>query len=160
MSNVDLKAIEEIIYNLKIYDDGARGAQIPPDQSRLIIAETLLRIPESIREKVVEEAVFIDIGGAYGCVLLIIPSELKSEDQLSKTSEDLVWVKIEVPLILLNFAEMEKDELDEEEMRKTVAHEIAHFILGHHKSSGGSEREKEADDLIVEWGFKRVYQSL
>ena len=55
---------------------------------------------------------------------------------------------------------MEKDELDEEEMRITVAHDIAHFILGHHKNGGGGpEKEKEADDLIEKWGFKRAYQS-
>ena len=160
MSNEGWEAIEKIIESLTIFNDGARGTQTPRNQSRIIIAETVLRLPESVREKVVKDAVFITIGGAYGCVLLMVHSELKSEGQLIKTSEGLVWVKIEAQIIILNFAEMEKDELDEENMRTTVAHEIAQFILGHHRSVGrGRVREKEADDLIEKWGFKRAYQN-
>ncbi|GAI62428.1 unnamed protein product, partial [marine sediment metagenome] len=38
------------------------------------------------------------------------------------------------------------------------AHEIAHFSLEHHKTHPKNlneylKHEKEADDLIVEWGF-------
>ena len=102
------KPIEKIIYDLTIWDDGVRSAQTPLDQSRRIIAETLLRLPESIREKVLEEAIFFTIGGAYGCVLQEILSELKSEDQLIKTSEGLVRVEIEVQLILINFRKWRK----------------------------------------------------
>ena len=41
-----------------------------------------------------------------------------------------------------------------------IAHEIAHFVLGHHKLENCSnpKNEKEADDLIEKWGFKRVYK--
>jgi hypothetical protein len=161
MSNEDWEALEKILYDLSILGDGARGEHTPLDQDRRIIGETLLRIPESIREKVVEEATFITIGGACGCVLPMTFSEVKSEEQLNRWGDGQVRVEIEVLLILINFAEMEKEEMDEEGMRTTVAHEIAHFILEHHKSSSGSspEVEKEADDLIAEWGFKRAYQS-
>ena len=125
MSTEDLEAVIEIIERLKVWDDGIQDQWL----SRRIIAETLLRGPESVREKVLEDATFIIIIGAYGSVLLGVVSEDKSEDQLFKFSEGLVHVKIEVELILLNFAEMNRNNLDEEEMRSTVAHEIAHFIL-------------------------------
>lgn len=70
-------------------------------------------------------------------------------------------MKLEMPTILINFSEMDRDNLDEEEMRSIVAHEIAHFILGHHRSGSwtGSGSEEETDDLIVKWGFKRAYQN-
>lgn len=43
----------------------------------------------------------------------------------------------------------------------TVAHEIAHFVLGHYKPKRLSDGkiEREADKLIEKWGFKRVYKS-
>ena len=47
--------------------------------------------------------------------------------------------------------------MDEEDKKSIVAHEVAHFILGHHKTGGGPEKEREADDLIEKWGFKRAY---
>jgi len=151
---------EEIIDELAIFDDGTHIGQTPRDQTRMIIAETLLRIPKTARKKVMEEATIIIVGEAYGTVYLMIPSELKSEDQLIKGSNGLVHVKIEVEIILLNFGLMERNKLNEEGKGINVAHEIAHFILGHHRLPGRAlEREKEADDLIVEWGFKRAYQS-
>ena len=159
MSNEDWEAIKKIWDRIYIWDDGARGVQTPPGQDRMIIAETLLRIPESVREKVMKETHFITIGGACGCILPMTFSEVKSEEQLNRWGEGQVRVEIEVLLILINFAEMEKEEMDEEGMRTTVAHEIAHFILEHHKNGGGPEKEKEADDLIEKWGFKRAYQS-
>ena len=150
MSNEDFEAIKKIWDRINIWDDGI--------ERRAFIAETLLRIPESAKEKVLKDAVFVTMSGTYGAFLIGVPSELKSEDQLIKGSDGLTHVKIEVPLIFLNFALMEKDGVDEEERRSNVAHEIAHFILGH-KFSGGREKEKEADDLIEKWGFKRAYQS-
>jgi Zn-dependent peptidase ImmA (M78 family) len=39
----------------------------------------------------------------------------------------------------------------------TIAHEIAHFILGHYRVEVGSEAERKADDLCEKWGFRRCY---
>ena len=61
---------------------------------------------------------------------------------------------IEKPIIILNFQEMKKGhEMD------TIAHEIAHFILGHNKPKKRSDGkiEREADNLTEKWGFKRAY---
>ena len=38
-----------------------------------------------------------------------------------------------------------------------IAHEIAHFVLGHHLNPKGKKSEEEADDLIAKWGFDRCY---
>jgi len=40
-----------------------------------------------------------------------------------------------------------------------IAHEIAHHVLRHESSYGNQDQEKEADDLIQTWGFRRAYYS-
>ena len=63
-------------------------------------------------------------------------------------------------LIFFNFSEMEKDGLTDDRIKDTIAHEIAHVYLGHHRANNDkktSEKEIEADDKIVEWGFNRGY---
>lgn len=67
------------------------------------------------------------------------------------------FMNAEVPVIILNFSEMEKDRLSESRMMDTIAHEIAHFVLGH-LIAGGAEQEREADNLIEKWGFRRAYK--
>jgi len=43
---------------------------------------------------------------------------------------------------------------DEDVAMAIVAHELAHYHLGHHMRSGkDSKNEKEADDLAKQWGF-------
>lgn len=48
----------------------------------------------------------------------------------------------------------------ESDMMDTVAHEVAHFILGHYRGSIDSDPkdERRADDLTEKWGFKRAYK--
>ena len=48
----------------------------------------------------------------------------------------------------------------------TVAHEVAHFILGDYsgnllvpKRPKGYKPERAADDLTEKWGFRRAYKS-
>ena len=49
--------------------------------------------------------------------------------------------------------------LSEKTLAKTVAHEIAHLVLGHQniKDRPRSETEAEADALSVRWGFEPCY---
>lgn len=49
--------------------------------------------------------------------------------------------------------------LSEKNLAKTVAHEIAHLVLGHQniKDRPRSEIEAEADALSVRWGFEPCY---
>lgn len=39
----------------------------------------------------------------------------------------------------------------------SIAHEVAHYVLGH--DTGGFEHEKEADDHCQKWGFAREYST-
>ncbi len=49
--------------------------------------------------------------------------------------------------------------MSEKALADTVAHEVAHLILGHHDdmNSQTSKVEVDADILAVKWGFKRSY---
>lgn len=43
---------------------------------------------------------------------------------------------------------------DDDVAMAIIAHELAHYYLGHHMKSGkDAENEKEADDLAKQWGF-------
>ena len=59
------------------------------------------------------------------------------------------------------FGLMSKEELTESEKMDVIAHEIAHFVLGDHMAEKRSDpyNEREAEDLIEKWGFKRGYVS-
>jgi Zn-dependent peptidase ImmA (M78 family) len=75
----------------------------------------------------------------------------------SVTYSGLLNMDISLPLIILNFAAMEGK--SEREKMAIIAHEIAHYVLGHHKPSCSvaDKAEKEADDLIEKWGFPATY---
>jgi Zn-dependent peptidase ImmA (M78 family) len=61
------------------------------------------------------------------------------------------------PVIFLNFLVIWDE--DEEEQMTIVAHEAAHFILGHHLLEHADfSCEKEADNLAEKWGFQRAYK--
>ena len=132
-------SIEGVRYNLWVC--GVRSNS--DEENALIIAKTLLKLPRKVREKVLDQVCFIIAGEAQGTVFKF---QFNEPQPIGKT----------LFFILLNFAEMKQD--SEDDKMRTVAHEIAHFILGHDAliDSGG---EKEADDLIEKWGFKRIYQS-
>jgi len=125
-----------------MYDLFVCGVTTASDQKNaILIGKTLLKLPKKVREKVLDAVCFIITGDAEGTVF-------KFHLPVEKTFS----------FILLNFTLM-KEKIEDEKMR-TVAHEIAHFILGHGiDSKGGKKAEKTADDLIEKWGFKRAYQS-
>ncbi len=125
---------------LKIYDAmNVLGAEVQGDQYFIgLIATTLHQIPEETREKVLSEVLFIVCGGISGEYFPLYVNNRSI-----------------VHCILLNFCEMRK--LSESETMTVIAHEIAHYILGH-RIRGGKSREIEADDLCEKWGFGRAYQ--
>jgi len=155
-------SIEGILYNLSVF-----GAETTVDEAdKILIAKTLQKIPEEVREKVLNDATFILAHGVRGTVFevhltpLFITKlrkeiDLSNKDRLVKLS-DIENLDVKMAFILLNFSAMENE--PEDVKMSTIAHEIAHFILGHHKPYTKKQKaEKEADDLIVKWGFKRVY---
>ena len=133
------------------------------DKDKILIAETLQKLPAKVRNKVLDGAVFVLMNGLYGTVINGCFSKIISKKELveiSKTNKTLVQFR--QPLIFINFSEMKK--LSKKRKMNIISHEIAHFILNHHlkicsRRKDGMKLEKEADDLIVKWGFKREYKS-
>jgi hypothetical protein len=148
-----VSSLKEILDNLSIF--GAEAVE--DEQYEVLIAKTIQRLPKDVGEKVLKEVNFIVAGGVDGTgfSMNILNAVIGEDPSVKPSTTRKAYLK--VPLILLNFANMR--ERSEEEMMSTIAHEIAHFILGHfddiHKSS--KDKEKEADDLIEKWGFKRAY---
>lgn len=142
--------IEEISYDLNIISEESTD-----EKDKILILKTLLKLPTEIRDKTLDEVMFIamseEIYGWFGHVYLLKP--------LKECKKWGFEVKIQQPIISLNFAVM-KNESTHFKM-SIVAHEIAYYILGHHPMNGKNpeEIEKEADDLIVEWGFERTWKS-
>lgn len=137
-------SLEGILYSLKVvnsetYDD---------DNAKLLISKTLIKLPIKIRKKVLENVMFI-FSYAAGTSL-----SLFFRKPIIKSKEFGEYIEFEQPIIILNFKEMKKGtEMD------VIAHEIAHFILGHNNQEkrGNGKIEREADNLTEKWGFKKSY---
>lgn len=145
---------------LNVWDDGFESSL--REHARKILVDTLQKIPKPVVNKVLEDLIFVIMSGAYGACSFQHTSERRKKGSPLNITRDRELVVMDVHVILLNFALMERDGFDEEKMRSTVAHEIAHFNLKHHIISVHlrADKEKEADDLIEKWGFKRVYPML
>ena len=75
----------------------------------------------------------------------------EGEPRLSDYGGNIFKGKLKI--VAFKFSEFHKDE-------DVIAHEIAHVFLGHTGTRGDvGKKEKDADDLIVIWGFNRIYQS-
>jgi hypothetical protein len=98
------------------------------------VLETLLKIPENIMDKVLKEVEFFDMPTA---------------GMIHKVDKKVIIV------LALRCIKTKKQRYN------AIAHEIAHFILGHHNQPDKPPREKEmeADAKIVMWGFKPEYKS-
>ena len=148
-------SFEGVFYNLGYFDGGTRE----DDKNNAVIVETLLRLPKKIREKVLDEVIFIHtmVRGTVAEFHFTTRVEDKDIEKVSMfNKEKRYFAKIVQPYILLNFKHVKNSK-----KMDLVAHEIAHIILNHHKSnkSSNSDNEKAADDLAEKWGFKRSYKS-
>jgi hypothetical protein len=130
-----LNSFERILYDLCVFGDVSKE----DEECKLLIAKTLQKLPKEIREKVLDEVIFIIANSCYGTIW---DMNLENEKMKKKT------------FILLNFTAMRKK--SEISKMSIIAHEIAHFILGH-ENPLTKHSEKEADELIKKWGFKKAY---
>lgn len=149
-------SIEGILYDLNILGEFS----LEDELNKKIIAETLQKLPKKIRRKVLDNHVLFVNVSTYGTYQKIqIPPKLIKKASIEKVPAGFL-IKTEQPIIVLNFYAMKKQ--SKSKKMSTVAHEIAHFILGHDKPTDISYfkvQEKKADDLVVRWGFKRAYKS-
>jgi len=132
-------------------------------RDKTLVAETLQKIPEKIREKVLDEVVFVLMNSLYGEVINGLFSKDITKKELIETPSGTFIVDVRQPLIFLNFGMMKR--LSKKRKMNIIAHEIAHFILHHHLDDNAEIKngivlhEKEADDLIIKWGFEREYKT-
>lgn len=114
------------------------------DHDILQICEVISKLPAPIGEKVLDEVQFYLMDKAvHGQTeKMFCPSHTEDKEQ---------WA------IFLNLNSVRNDT----KKRTTIAHEIAHFILGQDMKSTrlGDGRERKADDLCEKWGFGRAYRS-
>ena len=147
-------SIEGVMYNLHTIGD----AFVSDEEDKLLIAKTLLKIPKEIREKVLDEVTFIH-HQIYGIVCNFHLTGVLDSEDIKQQIGDRTFFSKNAPLILLNFGLMRNEKVPESVIMDIVAHEIAHFVLGHHtiEKSHDPHNEREADDLVEKWGFVRVY---
>jgi Zn-dependent peptidase ImmA (M78 family) len=125
--------LELIHYNLNCL-----GGVFDIDELQILIAKTIHRLPKELWEEVPEKVTFICADKRYGMYAKLRISPFDNG---------------ELHFILLNIDNIE----DEEEKMYVIAHEIAHFVLGHStEDTAGQERdiEEEADNLTESWGFR------
>lgn len=149
-----LNSFKEVASKLKIF-----GNILAEDSKyKGFIIECLLRLPFEIKERVLNEATFIMFSeNSLGHVFKMRIVENSPTAEKISDGKTVVCAH-EIPVILLNFGSMKKS--TKARIMTTIAHEIAHFILGHSPASPieGND-DKEADDLCEKWGFGRAYES-
>ena len=150
-------SLEGVLYDLSIWGEPC----VEDTKNKVIIAKTLLKLPSRIRRKVLDEIIFVLMSAGGMMERVILQKAIKKEDikkYMIMLGNNKYYVKIEQPLIFLNFT----GRMKESEKMDSIAHEIAHFILRHFEQKKGRSHEKDekaADDLIEKWGFKRGYKS-
>lgn len=135
------------------------------DRDKIVIAETLQKLPKRARDKILDEVLFIIMRAVGTATKLVLPYRIDEEDiEKKRIGRTGIGGCIEQPIIILDFAKMKRPpksfEGDHELYKRScVAHEMAHFMLGHHNLSYDPKKERKADDLTEKWGFKRAYKS-
>ncbi len=141
-------SVDGVSENLKFFGDTEED-----EKRKRIVVETLLRLPYKVRKKTIDEVLFISMSTAGVTFRFEGSVNLRKKD--FKQKGNIYQGIIELHFIILNFRRCRKDR-----KMDVTAHEIAHFILGHHlnKNINRGVIEKEAEGLAVKWGFKRGYK--
>ena len=141
-------SVTGIFDNLKFFGD-----TVEDEKRKRIVVETLLRLPYKVRKRTIDEVLFISMSTAGVTFKFEGSVNLKKKD--FKQKGNIYQGRIELHFIILNFRRCRKDR-----KMDVTAHEIAHFILGHHlkKNINRGIVEKEAEDLAEKWGFERGYK--
>ena len=146
-------SLEGILQHLRIWGEAATEDK----ENKGIIAETLLELPYKIRMETLSEVVFVIVTVHGLTTKASFPIVLSKGDMKQKGKA--YHTTIEHPLIVLNF----KKRMSKSRKMDNIAHEIAHFILGHHKVRNLTNQrkiinERKADDQAEKWGFKRCHE--
>ena len=134
-------SLEEIHCALSLHG----GVVVSDDRYVQLIVRTLHQIPKRTRNTILAKVHFMMVGEdthGYPVEYSIRPS----------TKE------IKMRFIVLNFCAMKKEK--DSEIMTTIAHEIAHCVLGDYNGAlqHTQRSEQKADDLAEKWGFGRAYK--
>ncbi|MFQ5788341.1 MAG: ImmA/IrrE family metallo-endopeptidase [Thermodesulfobacteriota bacterium] len=137
-----------IFNNLKFFGDTAED-----EKRKRIVAQTLLKLPYKVRKKTIDEVLFISMSTTG--VTFNFEGSVKLSKKDFKQNGNIYQGRIQLHFIILNFRKCRKDR-----KMDVTAHEIAHFILGHHlkKNTNRGIIEREAEELAEKWGFRRGYK--
>ena len=146
-------SLEGVLSHLRILGEATTDSE----KNKCIIAETLLSLTYKARRKTLDEVIFV-IVTAQGLTTKVTFPKIFAKGELQQKGEAYHSI-IEHPIIVLNF----KKRMNKSRKMDTIAHEIAHFILGHHKLQNRTKQrininERKADDLSEKWGFERCYK--
>jgi len=101
------------------------------------ITRVLKKLPKDVKEDICKNCVVFMPGKEHG----------------------YYYYKTNKKIIILNWFAMQFDKISLKQIRYTIAHEFAHYILKHKNLTEEEEKilsvehEKEADDLATQWGF-------
>ena len=147
-------SLEGIYYSLSVWGGASSGTE----KGTHLIVEALSKLPRRVRERVLENVTFVVFASEQLGTGAVYQFQRSSKE--AKKIGDDYFVTVKLPLIFLNFVGMNKK--SKRYQMSTIAHEIAHYVLGHFNKGGTSHSgkdEKGTDDLIEKWGFARSYKS-
>ncbi len=124
-------------------------------ENSMYISKTLVRLPKSIRERVLEEVAFVHTAARGTVSRVLFRKDIESDEDLEEIKKGKC-VFIEQSLIILNLKYVKNTQ-----KMDVIAHEIAHYVLGHddpYHTGTWQEDERAADDLAERWGFNRSYK--
>ena len=157
---------EGIYKDLKVMNDAATVK----DEWVWLIIDVLLVLPYKISRRVLKNVTFCF--ASFSCYFTsnwqktikkedikpeAISKELKWRTGVFDLGNERLLIRGQEHIILLMSEEINTEEKIER-AKSTIAHEIAHYILGHEFGLNPTvNAEREADKLIEKWGFKPVY---
>ena len=126
---INLKLVNDVDLRVEI-----KGETLPP-RYRQLLSYTIAKLPEEVREKVLEGE----------CFILIRNDKPRPRSVQSTLKEGKRGV-------YLDFGSA--DLIGDDKVMEMIAHRIAHCYLGYDTDESDSRHEREVDDLVDAWGFK------
>ena len=157
-----------IYEDLKVIND----ATTLDDEWVWLIIDVLLVLPYKISRRVLKNVTFCFASSSHYFTVnwetIIEKKDTRTEIKLREPNwwagvydlgNNRLRIRDQEHIILLMSEEINTEE-QIERAKTTIAHEIAHYVLGHDRGPKDDytiNREREADKLIQKWGFKPAY---
>ena len=123
------------------------GSEDDPAQ---LIKSVFYKLPNDVQEKIEKDCAVIVFAHVYGAHI---------DKETFKSIMDLKENVDPKDVILINYCRMEYNGLTKQQMQYHIAHEFAHFILGHKYCTNKviyNEEELKSEKLAEKWGFPKL----